>query len=247
MKLGLLGLGRMGQAVDHLAVAANHEVVTKLDIDTNPGGDALRDALKDAEVVVDFTYPDAVVRNIEDVTAAGIPMVIGTTGWYDRMDHVRGIVESNGAGLVWAANFSIGAQILDRLAEHAAALLDRFAEYDPYVWEHHHRGKQDAPSGTAVRLADKIVAAMKRKNRTIVGNPDGQIPPDGLHVASVRAGEAFGKHTVGFDAASETVELTHTARGREGFARGALYAAEWIRGRTGFYEFSQLFDEVHDT
>ncbi len=233
----------MGEAVERLAVAANHEIVTKLDIDTNPGGDALRDALKDTEVVVDFTYPDAVVRNVEDVTAAGIPMVIGTTGWYDRIDQVRGIVESNGTGLVWAANFSIGAQILDRLAELAATFLDRFDDYDPYIVEHHHRGKRDAPSGTGVRLADKILAAMKRKTRTIAGNPDGQIPPEALHVASVRAGEAFGKHTVGFDSAAETVELTHTARGREGFARGALYAAEWIRDRTGFYEFSQLFDE----
>ena len=233
----------MGEAVERLAVAANHEIVTKLDIDTNPGGDALRDALKDSEVVVDFTYPDAVVRNIEDVTAAGIPMVIGTTGWYDRMEQVRGIVESNGTGLVWAANFSIGAQILDRLAELAATFLDRFDDYDPYIVEHHHRGKRDAPSGTGGRLADKILAAMKRKTRMIAGNPEGQIPPEALHVASVRAGEAFGKHTVGFDSAAETVELTHTARGREGFARGALYAAEWIRDRTGFYEFSQLFDE----
>ncbi len=245
MKLALLGLGRMGEAVERLAVTAGHEIMTKLDSDTNPGGDALREALKGAAVVVDFTHPDAVVRNIEDVAGAGIPMVIGTTGWYDRIDEVRGVVESNGTGLVWAANFSIGAQLLERLAEHAAAFLDRFDEYDPYVVEHHHRGKRDAPSGTGVRLADKILAAMKRKSRTITGNPDGQIPADGLHVASLRAGEAFGKHTVGFDAAAETVELTHTARGRAGFAQGALYAAEWIRGRTGFYEFSELFDEVH--
>ena len=244
MKLALLGSGRMGREVERLAHVAGHEIVASLDSQTNPGGDALRDAIADADVVVDFTRPEAALRNIEDIARAGRPMVVGTTGWYDEIDKVREIVRAQGTGLVWAANFSIGAQALLRLVEHAAKFLDRFEEYDPYVVEHHHRGKRDAPSGTGLSLAERIIASMSRKDQSLAGNPDGRIPPRSVHVASVRAGEAFGQHTVGFDAAAESIELTHTARSREGFARGALYAAEWIRQRTGVFEFSELFEQV---
>ncbi len=244
MKLALLGSGRMGREVERLAHVAGHEIVASLDSQTNPGGDALRDAIADADVVVDFTRPEATLRNIEDIARAGMPMVVGTTGWYDEIDKVREIVRAQGTGLVWAANFSIGAQALLRLVEHAAKFLDRFEEYDPYVVEHHHRGKRDAPSGTGLRLAEKIIASMSRKDQSLAGNPAGRIPPRSVHVASVRAGEAFGQHKVGFDAAAESIELTHTARSREGFARGALYAAEWIRQRTGVFEFSELFEQV---
>lgn len=245
MKLALLGSsGRMGTAVQRLAASANHEIVASFDIETNPGGLALRDALGSAEVVIDFTQPDVVLRNIAEVAGTGLPMVVGTTGWYDVLDEARNIVNRQGTGLVWSANFSIGALLLMRLTQHAAAFLDRFPEYDPYVVEHHHRGKLDAPSGTGKRLAERIVGALARKREVMEGNPDGKIPSDALHVTSVRAGEAFGTHTVGFDAAAETLELTHTARGRDGFALGALYAAELIQKRTGVYEFSELFDEV---
>ena len=244
MKLALLGSGRMGREVERLAHATGHEIVVSLDSQTNPGGDALRDAVADADVVVDFTRPEAALRNIEDVARAGLPMVVGTTGWYDEINKVREIVRAQDTGLVWAANFSIGAQALLRLVEHAAKFLDRFEEYDPYVVEHHHRGKRDTPSGTGLRLAEKIIASMSRKDQSLSGNPEGRIPLRSVHVASVRAGEAFGQHKVGFDAAAESIELTHTARSREGFARGALYAAEWIRQRTGVFEFSELFEQV---
>jgi 4-hydroxy-tetrahydrodipicolinate reductase len=244
VKLALLGSGRMGLEVERLAHTANHEIVARLDSQTNPGGDALRDAIAGADVVVDFTRPEAALRNIEDIARAGLPMVVGTTGWYDEIDKVHEIVRAHGTGLVWAANFSIGAQALLRLVEHAAKFLDRFEEYDPYVVEHHHRGKRDTPSGTGLRLAEKIIASMSRKDQSLAGNPAGRIPPRAVHVASVRAGEAFGQHKVGFDAAAESIELTLTARSREGFARGALYAAEWIRQRTGVFEFSELFEQV---
>ena len=227
-----------------LAPSANHEIVASFDIDTNPGGPALRRAVATADVVIDFTRPEGVIGNIEEVARAGRPMVVGTTGWYHALGQVRELVDSCGTGLVWGANFSIGALLLTRLTEQAAAFLDRFPLYDPYVLEHHHRGKGDTPSGTGRRLAERIVASMARKHRVMEGNPDGKIPHEALHLASLRAGEAFGKHTVGFDATAETLELTHTARGREGFALGALHAAELIRHRTGLYEFSELFEEV---
>jgi 4-hydroxy-tetrahydrodipicolinate reductase len=246
VKLALLGSGRMGSAVERLAPSANHEIVATFDIDTNPGGAALREAVSGVDAVIDFTQPEAVLQNIEDIAQAGLPMVVGTTGWYDGMARAREIVDEHGTGLVWSANFSIGAMLLTRLTEQAATFLDRFPEYDPFVVEHHHRGKRDAPSGTGKRLAETILGSMARKRRVLEGNPDGQISPDALHVASIRAGEAFGRHTVGFDAAAETVELTHTARGRDGFALGALYAAELIQHCTGTYEFSELFEQVTD-
>ena len=244
MKLALLGSsGRIGRAVQRLAASANHEVVASFDIDTNPGGSALRDALGTADVVMDFTQPQGVLQNIREVAQAGLPLVVGTTGWYDALPEAGEIVKRHGTGMVWGANFSIGALLLMRLTEQAASFLGRFPEYDPYVVEHHHRGKGDAPSGTGMRLAERIVDSMARKHRVLEGNPDGEIQSDALHVTSVRAGEAFGTHTVGFDAASETLQVTHTARGRDGFALGALYAAELIRHRTGIYEFSELFEE----
>ena len=245
MKLALLGSsGRMGTVVQRLAATSGHEIVARFDIDTNPGGPAFGEALGNVDVVMDFTRPEAVLQNISEVARVGLPMVIGTTGWYDALDEAREIVRRHGTGLVWGANFSLGALLLMRLTEHAAAFMDRFPQYDPYVVEHHHREKLDAPSGTGQRLAERIVGSLSRKQRIIEGNPNGKIPVDALHVASVRAGEAFGTHTVGFDAASETVELTHTARVRDGFALGAFYAAELIQNRTGVYEFSEIFEEV---
>ena len=243
MRLLLFGSGRMGQEVVRVAQAAGHVVVAQLDRRSNQP-EALSGDATNVDVAIDFTQPEAAIGNLEKVAAAGLPMVIGTTGWYDDLAKARDISETQGIGVVWGANFSIGAHVLQEVVRLAATLLDRFGEYDPYVYEHHHRGKRDAPSGTAHRLADAVVAAMTRKRSIHTGNVDGVLPSDALHVASVRAGEAFGYHRVGFDAAAETIELAHTARSREGFARGALYAAEWIKDRTGWFEFSELFAEV---
>jgi 4-hydroxy-tetrahydrodipicolinate reductase len=166
-------------------------------------------------------------------------MVEGTTGWYGDIDEVRAIVESSGMGFVYAANFSIGANLLIKLTGEAAKLFDRFEDYDPYVYEHHHRGKVDAPSGTALRLGETILASMERKSRMQIGNPEGRISTGDLNVSSLRAGTAFGQHKVGFDSTADSLELTLTARSREGLARGTLFAAEWIKDKKGFFEFSE--------
>ena len=150
------------------------------------------------------------------------------------------IVEDRGTALVRGANFSIGANRFFELVAEAARLFDRFQDYDPYVWEHHHHGKADAPSGTALRLAEALVESIGRKVRIQPGNPEGSIEDDALHVSSVRAGAAFGQHRVGFDSEDDTIELVHTARGRRGFARGALVAAEWILDKRGVFEFSDV-------
>jgi 4-hydroxy-tetrahydrodipicolinate reductase len=230
----------MGVEVEKLALSRGHEIVLKLDVDSNRGGAGLsRESVDGADVVVDFTWPDAVVENVRRVADLGVPMVEGTTGWYGEIDQVRSIVESSGMGFVYAANFSIGANLLIKLAGEAAKLINRFEEYDPYVYEHHHRGKVDAPSGTALRLGESILASMERKNRMQIGNPEARIGTSDLHVSSLRAGTAFGQHKVGFDSAADSLELTLTARSREGLAQGTLFAAEWIKDRRGFYEFTE--------
>jgi 4-hydroxy-tetrahydrodipicolinate reductase len=229
----------MGKEVEKLALEKGHEITLKLDVDSNRDGEGLtRDSVGGADVVLDFTWPEAVSENVRRVAQLGLPMVEGTTGWYDQIDEVRNIVESDGIGFVYAANFSIGANLLIKLTGEAAKLFDRFEDYDPYVLEHHHRGKVDAPSGTALRLGETILESMSRKIRMQIGNPDGRIPPEALHISSVRAGTAFGQHKVGFDGDADTLDLTLTARSRRGLAQGALFAAEWIKNRKGFFEFS---------
>jgi 4-hydroxy-tetrahydrodipicolinate reductase len=240
VKLVLLGYGRMGTEVEKLALEKGHEIVLTLDVDSNRGGVGLsRESVDGADVIIDFTWPDAVVENVRRIAALGVPLVEGTTGWNEDIDEVRSIVESSGMGFVYAANFSIGANLLIKLTAEAGKLFDRFGDYDPYVFEHHHRGKVDAPSGTALRLAETVLASMTRKTQIQVGNPDGKIADESLHVSSLRAGTAFGRHQVGFDSPADMLELTLTARSREGLAQGALYAAEWIKGKKGFFEFSQ--------
>lgn len=243
MNLILLGYGRMGQEVEKLACQKKHQVVLSLDVDTNRDGAGLtRESVSGADVAIDFTWPEAVLPNVRRLAELGLPVVEGTTGWYEHMEEVRQIVKGSGIGLVHGANFSIGANILFKLTEQAALIFDRFEDYDPYVFEHHHRGKVDSPSGTAYRLAERIVKRVSRKERIQVGDPQGQIPSESIHVTSLRAGTQFGQHRVGFDSSADTLDLTLTSRGREGLARGALFAAEWILGKKGFFDFGECLE-----
>jgi 4-hydroxy-tetrahydrodipicolinate reductase len=225
----------MGSEVEKLAAASGHDVIAML-----RSGSSAADVLPRADVAVDFTRPAAVMRNIRAAVDANVPIVVGTTGWYEGLDEARRLVEESRGALVYGANFSIGANLFFALVETAARLFDPFPDYDPYVLDHHHRAKADAPSGTAQKLGEKLLERMARKSRVVSGNPEGAIAPDALHVASVRAGAAFGRHEVGFDGPTDAVTIVHEARSREGFARGALYAAEWVRGKTGFYEFREI-------
>jgi 4-hydroxy-tetrahydrodipicolinate reductase len=234
----------MGTEVDRLARAEGHTIQFTIDLPENAGGAALTpSALSGVEAVIDFSQPEAVMPNIRRVAEAKVPMVVGTTGWYDGLDEARRLIEKHDSALVYGANFSIGANLFLKMADYAARLFDPFSEYDPYVVEHHHRDKIDAPSGTALRLAERLLDRTKRKKRIQTGNPSGKIAPDALQVVSLRAGAAFGRHVLAFDSPTDTVELVHTARNREGFARGALFAAEWIRGKKGVFEFADLLRE----
>lgn len=186
-----------------------------------------RGEIRQADVCIDFTEPTAVMENIQQAADAGVSMVVGTTGWYDQWDEARRIVEESGTGLVYGSNFSIGVNLMFKIAGYAARLFSQFPSYDPFIEEAHHKFKKDAPSGTAIFLKRLVETDYNREAPT----------------SSTRAGYIPGAHTVGFDSEADTLTINHVARSRAGFAEGAVLAARWIVGRSGFYEFSEIIDE----
>ncbi|HEX9886751.1 MAG TPA: 4-hydroxy-tetrahydrodipicolinate reductase [Longimicrobiales bacterium] len=234
MKLALVGYGRMGREVAALAEGLGHEVVARLDSAEEVRAGAAS-ALSGAEVAIDFTVPDAVVDNVAVLAKAGLDLVIGTTGWYDRVAEVREAVDATGVGLVYAPNFSLGTYVLLQAARSLGRLLDPLREYDVHVLEEHHRRKLDHPSGTAIRLAETLVDALARKHAWTPGPPDGVADPATIWVSSVRAGEIPGTHEVVAEGPHDRLVLRHEARSRGGFAFGAVAAAEWVRGRKGVF------------
>ena len=222
MKLALLGYGKMGQMVEDAAGREGLEVVAILDPVSGSRG-----ALSEADVWIDFTEPGAVIENIKAAVAAGASMVVGTTGWYDRLEEARGLVEAGGIGLVYGSNFSVGVNLMFKITRYAAELFSRFSSHDPFIEEAHHKFKKDAPSGTAVFLKRIVESQYERDVPT----------------SSTRAGYIPGRHVVGFDSEADTLSVSHTARSRAGFVEGALLAARWISERKGFYEFSEIIEE----
>lgn len=229
MKLALIGYGAMGQLVGDLASQRGHEIALKLDIaDAQRNVVELAELLRGCEAAIDFSIAEAVPKDVDACMKAGLPLVIGTTGWHSQLENVQRLVDESGGALIYGANFSIGVQIFYRIAARAAELFRSVDSYDPFIEEAHHKRKRDAPSGTALHL-EKI--ATRELGRDVP-------------VASTRAGYIPGTHRLGFDSAADQIRITHEARSREGFAAGALMAAEWIVNRKGFYEFSAVFDEI---
>lgn len=242
-RLALIGYGKMGRELEAVARDGGYEIACILDVHNNAHGEGLTEAgLAGVDVCIDFTAPSQVMDNIRRVAACRKHLVVGTTGWYDQLDAVKSIVEAADIGLVYAPNFSIGVNVLFKLTAYAGRLMNRLAEYDPFVLELHHNQKADSPSGTALQLGRILMETVERKKTMLTTAAEGAIPPDSLHVASVRAGHFFGQHVVGFDSAFDTLELQHTARSRRGFAAGALWAAAWVPGRCGVFRFSDILD-----
>jgi 4-hydroxy-tetrahydrodipicolinate reductase len=228
LNLALLGYGRMGRAIAQLAPERGLCVRLTLTTKSNHDGFGItRENFQGIDVCVDFTTPGVVVGNLRRVAALGCNLVVGTTGWYDRLDEVRQVVETAGIGLVYGANFSIGVQLFYRTARAAAQIFSRFPLYAPYITETHHRFKKDAPSGTALELKMQVQPALCDRE---------------IGIASVREGYVPGTHELGFDSEADTVILRHTARSRQGFAEGALYAARWIVGKRGLFSFGETMD-----
>lgn len=215
--LAIVGYGKMGRMVDSLAAEYGFQVTARIDV----GRD---ETLDGADVAVEFSTPPAVIANIRKLAEHRIPAVVGTTGWTEHLDEAKRVIAENDSALIWSPNFSVGANVFERVVAETARLLKDEKEYGAWAWEIHHITKKDAPSGTLL----KLVQAMK----------DAGYGRD-VSVSSNRAGAHPGTHEIGFDSTADTITLRHTARSREGFARGALKAAQWIAGRKGFYEFKE--------
>jgi 4-hydroxy-tetrahydrodipicolinate reductase len=228
--LAIIGYGKMGKLIERLAPEYGFEVRAKFFGGDNPGGQGLsHETLRGIDVAVEFTTPVAALVNIRRLAALGINSVVGTTGWFEQLSVAREAVVHAKTGLVWAANFSVGVNLFMQTVAHAAALFAQHAEYEAWGWEIHHSAKKDAPSGTLKKLAEEMRSA-------------GYTRP--VSLSSNRAGAIPGTHEIGFDSTADTITLRHTARSREGFARGALQAARWVAGKKGFYEFKEILSEL---
>lgn len=224
--LALIGHGRMGKLVEQLAQAHGFEVVERLS-SSDHEIDAAR--FQGIDVAIDFSTASAVPETVERLAPLGVPLVVGTTGWQESLPRVREVVKNHQAGFLHGANFSVGVQVFYKLAAAAAGLLANETSYEAWLYEIHHSKKKDAPSGTALQIRRVMEGAGWSR---------------GIDVASNRAGAIPGTHQVGFDSEADTITLQHTARNRAGFAQGALRAARWMIGRRGFYEFSDVWEEI---
>jgi 4-hydroxy-tetrahydrodipicolinate reductase len=232
MNLGLaiVGYGKMGRLIEQLAPEYGFDVRAKFDSSNNAHGVGLtREALQEIDVAVEFTTPDAAVENILGLAAEGVNAAVGTTGWSERFPAVREALARSGTGLVWAPNFSVGMNLFLQAVAHTAALFAKQQEYEAWGWEIHHSAKKDAPSGTLKKIAKEIQA--NGYDRAV-------------SLSSNRAGAHPGTHEIGFDSNGDTITLRHSARSREGFARGALRAARWVAGKKGMFEFREILGEL---
>jgi 4-hydroxy-tetrahydrodipicolinate reductase len=227
--LAIVGYGKMGRLIEQLAPEYGFAVRLRLDGASNSAASAITAAnFRDIDVALEFSNAAAAAPNIERLASLGINTVVGTTGWTAHFDRAKSAVEGGGAGLVWSPNYSIGVNVFLQLASEASRRIARYQEYGAWAWEIHHSAKKDAPSGTLLKVVNEMKAADPRRE---------------ISVSSNRAGAHPGTHEVGFDSAADTITIRHTARSREGFARGALTAAQWVIGKRGWFEFRDvLFD-----
>lgn len=239
--IGLVGYGVMGKELERLAPSTGCRVTAIFDENT---------PLNAAEsfnfdVAIDFSTPTATPQNIVLLAEKGKNTVVGATGWYEQLPEIKAAVERGNIGLVYGANFSIGMQMFLRIVKSAAHLADAFDQYDPFVHELHHNRKTDSPSGTAFALANTILEMVERKTSIQTETVQKRIEETELHVTSSRGGDIAGTHTVYLDSQADTIEMTHRAKNRSGFALGALHAARWIHTRRGLFDFNQVFDELY--
>ena len=249
MKIALIGYGKMGKEIERIARSRGHEIVSIIDLDNQQ--DFESDAFRSADVAIEFTNPRAAYGNYLRAFRAGVKVVSGSTGWLDEHgDEVRRLCTDEGKTLFWSSNFSLGVAIFSAVNRYLARIMNQFPEYDVAMEETHHIHKLDAPSGTAITLAESIVQNLDRKTRWVKGTltaPDGtlsgttQCAPDELPVSSVRRDEVPGIHSIHYDSAADSITITHDAKNRNGFALGAVLAAEYTAQHTGMLTMEDLF------
>jgi 4-hydroxy-tetrahydrodipicolinate reductase len=236
MNIALIGYGKMGREIERVAKERGITVAAIFDVAENPDGSGLTgESLKSVDVCIDFSSSEAVVENIRRVADCGKNIVVGTTGWHDRLEDVKAVVKSSKIGLLHSSNFSLGVNIFLQVVMDAARHFNKYPGYDVAITETHHTAKADAPSGTALSLGAAVLKEFTRKTDLFSETSHGKMKPTQLHVTSTRLGSTVGKHAVVFDSEADTIELIHTAKSRAGFALGAVVAAEWLKGKKGVY------------
>ncbi|MBD5301071.1 MAG: 4-hydroxy-tetrahydrodipicolinate reductase [Bacteroides sp.] len=262
MKIALIGYGKMGHAIERIARERGHEIVAVIDVHNS--ADIEGDAFKTADAAIEFTTPATAPDNVMRAAAAGVPVICGSTGWADRRSEVEQRVSEVGGALLASSNFSIGVNIFNIINRKLASLMSHLPQYKPRMYETHHIHKLDHPSGTAITLAEGIIAENERINswadegmvwidennatmtpeeiEASIDKP--AIAPDALPVLSFREGEVPGTHTVEWESPVDCISITHRAKSRDGFALGAVMAAEWIAGRKGIFDIETMMEEL---
>ena len=230
MKIALLGYGRMGQAIEKIALERGHDIVLKVDINT-PKYD-----ITIADIAIDFSIPTSAFDNITNCFKNGVPVVSGTTGWLDRLDDAISVCNENKSGFITATNFSLGVNIFFELNEQLAKMMRNLQDYSISMEEIHHTKKLDAPSGTAITLAEGVIKNTPKNNWALdVTNSNDTIP-----IVAKRIDDVPGTHTVSYESSIDSIEIKHTAHNREGFALGAVVAAEWLVGKSGIFSMKDV-------
>ena len=227
MNIALIGYGKMGRTIEELAMSQGHHIVGHF---SNHIGDI--EALKLADVCIEFTQPDATIENIRKIAPFNKKIVIGTTGWTHQLDILKELVETHQLSVIYSPNFALGVNIFQEILKQASKLFNKFSEYDVAGIEYHHNQKKDSPSGLATHIRDTIESNMPRLTH--------------LPFSSVRCGDIFGIHTLMFDSPFDTITLTHTAKNRLGFAAGALQAADWLQDKQGLFTFNDCIKDIFE-
>ncbi len=229
MKIALLGYGKMGKTIEQLAIQKGHQVVCKR------SGKETEGNLMEADVAIEFSIPEAAVDNILDCFKYKIPVICGTTGWLDRWDEVLKKCEGSNGSLIYASNFSVGVNLFFSLNSYFAALMEPWKEYIPSMIEIHHTAKKDAPSGTAISLAEDLLRHSDKKEWILDENKAGA-----LTIEAIREGDIKGTHIINYQSKIDCLSIKHEAFSRDGFALGAILAAEWLKGKTGVYNMKDV-------
>lgn len=246
MKIALLGYGKMGKIIEKIAFDRKHEIVLKIDYDNQQ--DLTAENLQKADVAIEFSTPGTVLTNIDHCFNAGVPIVVGTTGWHEQIVEIEQRYNNSNKAFIYGTNFSVGVNIFFHINKVLAKLMNSHPYYDVQVEEIHHLQKLDSPSGTAITIAEGIIDNLDQKKQWInvltdTNNPvEDNAKAEDLLIESHRIDSVPGTHTVIYDSEVDTIEIKHTAHNRNGFALGAVLAAEWIKDRKGFYSVEDMFD-----
>jgi 4-hydroxy-tetrahydrodipicolinate reductase len=235
MNIALLGYGKMGKEIEKIALERGHKIVLKVD-ESNAATFGL-DELRKADAAIEFSTPETAVENINKCFMANVPVVVGTTGWLSRLEEVKQRCTKEGQGLFYASNYSIGVNLFFQLNEHLAKLMNKYPSYNVSMEEIHHVHKLDAPSGTAISLADQVISNIDTLEKWVNNETEQK---NTLGIVSKRIDEVPGTHIVTYSSEVDQISISHIAHSRKGFALGAVIAAEWMKGRRGIYGMKEL-------